>query len=376
MEPIRPLTALGLMSGTSLDGVDAALLVTDGVDIFEKGAGLCRPYDMDMRAELKSVMGDQAQPDGERVKEVERKMTLFHAQVVEELLDSAGIDAHDVDIIGFHGQTIYNRPDEHVIVQIGDGDLLAKQTGIPVVNRFHTADMQNGGQGGPLLTSYHAALTAKVEKPVAVLNIGGVANVTWIGENGEMTAFDTGPGNVLIDEWCMRKCGMNFDFDGNLAASGAADEKIVSALMRKSYFKKKPPKSADRSDFDWALEHLGGASAADGAATLTAFSAAAAVQSAQFFPSAPKKWILCGGGANNPTLVRLIKQGLKANVCVASEMKWDVDLLEAQGIAFLAVRCLFGLPLSFPATTGVPHSMCGGMLHKVPEIALKKTGKS
>ena len=370
MEPIRPLTALGLMSGTSLDGVDAALLVTDGVDIFEKGAGLSRPYDMEMRADLKSVLGEQSRNDAEKIKEVERKMTLFHAQVVQELLDCAGVDSRDVDIIGFFGQTLYNRPDEGISIQIGDGDLLALKTGVPVVNRFRNADVQNGGQGGPLLAAYHAALTAQMEKPVAVLNIGGVANVTWIGENGEIRAFDTGPGNVLIDEWVMRKCGMNFDFDGNLAASGHADEKIITALMRKKFFKKLPPKSADRSDFNFALEHLEGMNAADGAATLTALSAAAVAQSVEFLPVAPKKWILCGGGANNPTLVRMIKQALNGDVVCASDVHWDGNLMEAQGVAFLAARSLFGLPLSFPGTTGVAQSMCGGLYHKVPQGTL------
>ena len=375
MEPIRPLTALGLMSGTSLDGVDAALLVTDGVDIFEKGVGLSRPYDMDMRADLKSVLGSS---DAEKanVKELERKMTLFHADVVCELLDLAGIRPADVDIVGFHGQTVYNRPDEGVTVQIGDGDLLAEKTGIPVVNRFHNADVSSGGQGGPLLAAYHAALMRDEEKPVAVLNVGGVANVTWIGENGEIMAFDTGPGNFLIDEWVMRKCGMNFDFDGNLAASGTVDDKTVAMLMRKSYFKKQPPKSADRSDFNQALEHLDGASAADGAATLTALTAQAAVDGAKFFPVPVKKWVLCGGGANNPTLVRMIRSRLDVEAVLASQLKLDGDLMEAQGIAFLAVRSLFGLPLSFPGTTGVAHSMSGGMYHKVPEIRSKKNGKN
>ena len=215
MEVIKPLTALGLTSGTSMDGVDAALLVTDGVDVFEYGKALNRPYDMNMRADLRSVTGRGASGDGERLKDVERKMTLFHAQVVSELLDAAGLRAQDVDVVGFHGHTVFHSPSEHVSVQIGDGDLLARQTGIPVVNRFRNADIANGGQGGPMMASYNAALARDLEKPVAVLNIGGVAKMTWIGENGELLAFDTGPGNALIDDWMMKKHGTNMDFDGN-----------------------------------------------------------------------------------------------------------------------------------------------------------------
>lgn len=204
MEVIKPLTALGLMSGTSMDGVDAALLVTDGVDIFEYGKALNRPYDMDMRADLRSVTGRGAGKDSKKIKDVERKMTLFHAEVVSELLDSAGLRAEDVDVIGFHGHTVYHNPAEKISIQIGDGDLLAEQTRIPVVNRFRNSDIANGGQGGPMMASYHAALARDLEKPLVVLNIGGVAKLTWIGENGELVAFDTGPGNALIDDWMMK----------------------------------------------------------------------------------------------------------------------------------------------------------------------------
>lgn len=369
MEVIKPLTALGLMSGTSMDGVDAALLVTDGVDVFEYGKALNRPYDMNMRADLRSVTGRGACRNGERLKDIERKMTLFHAQVVSELLDAAGLRAQDVDVIGFHGHTVFHSPAEHVSVQIGDGDLLAKQTGIPVVNRFRNADIANGGQGGPMMASYHAALARDLEKPIAILNIGGVAKMTWIGENGELLAFDTGPGNALLDDWMMKKHGTNMDFDGNTAASGTVNEKIVAALMKAPYFKKQPPKALDRDEFSVkAVEQLAGESVADGAATLTAFSAQAAAQAAaDFMPKPAKRWIVCGGGAHNPTMVRFLRQRSGAEILLAREIGWNGDFLEAQGYAFLAARSLFGLPISFPATTGVPHSMCGGALHGVPD---------
>ncbi len=377
MEVIKPLTALGLTSGTSMDGVDAALLVTDGVDVFEYGKALNRPYDMNMRADLRSVTGRGASGDGERLKDVERKMTLFHAQVVSELLDAAGLRAQDVDVVGFHGHTVFHSPSEHVSVQIGDGDLLARQTGIPVVNRFRNADIANGGQGGPMMASYHAALARDLEKPVAVLNIGGVAKMTWIGENGELLAFDTGPGNALIDDWMMKKHGTNMDFDGNMAASGTVNEKIVAALMKDPYFKKQPPKALDRDEFSAkATEQLAGENVADGAATLTAFSAQAAAQAAaDFMPKPAKRWIVCGGGAHNPTLVRFLRQRSGAEILLAREVGWNGDFLEAQGYAFLAARSLFGLPISFPTTTGVPHSMCGGTLHGVPDPLKNKKAR-
>lgn len=374
MEVIRPLTAMGLMSGTSMDGVDAALLVTDGVDIFEYGKALSRPYDVEMRAQLRSVMGEEGQKDAEHVKEVERKMTLFHADVVKELLDHADLRPEDVDVLGFHGQTVLHRPEEHLTIQIGDGDLLAEETHIPVVNRFRNADVANGGQGAPLIPAYHAALARDMEKPIAILNIGGVANVTWIGENGELVAFDTGPGNALIDDWMLKKHGTNMDFDGNMAASGTVNEKILSIMMKRPYFQKKPPKSLDRDDFyQRAMENLEGASVADGAATLTAFTAESVADSARnFLPQQPKKWIISGGGANNPTMMRMLRQKLGVPVEAARDVAWEGDFVEAQGFAFLAVRSLFGLPLSFPGTTGVPHSMCGGMYHPVPDVTKEK----
>ncbi len=377
MEVIKPLTALGLMSGTSMDGVDAALLVTDGVDIFEYGKALNRPYDMDMRAGLRSVTGRDACKDADRLRDVERKMTLFHAQVVSELLDSAGLRAQDIDVVGFHGHTVFHDPAEHLSVQIGDGDLLAAQTGIPVVNRFRNSDMANGGQGGPMMASYHAALARDLEKPVVVLNIGGVAKMTWIGENGELVAFDTGPGNALIDDWMMKKHGTNMDFDGNMAAAGTVNEKIVAVMMKDPYFAKKPPKALDRDEFSKkVMDNLESESVADGAATLTAFSAQAAARAAaDFLPKPAKRWIVCGGGAHNPTLIRMLRQRTGAEISPAREVGWNGDFLEAQGYAFLAVRSLFGLPISFPATTGVPHSMCGGTLHAVPEPARERKSR-
>ena len=369
MEVIRPLTALGLMSGTSMDGVDAALLVTDGVDIFEYGKALNRPYDMEMRADLRSVCGHPCEIDNNRLKDVERKMTLFHAEVVSELLDSAGLRAENIDVIGFHGHTVFHNPAESLSVQIGDGDLLAEQTRIPVVNRFRNSDIANGGQGGPMMASYHAALARDMEKPIVVLNIGGVAKLTWIGENGELIAFDTGPGNALIDDWMMKKHGTNMDFDGNIAAGGSVNEKIIATMMKRPYFKKAPPKSLDRDEFaQRIMDNLEGENVADGAATLTAFTAEAIIAAARdFLPKPAKKWIVCGGGANNPTLMRMIRQKMDVPVEAAREVGWNGD--------FLAARSLFGLPISFPTTTGISQSMCGGLLHNVPDKTKEKKSR-
>lgn len=372
MEVIKPLTALGLMSGTSMDGVDAALLVTDGVDVFDFGKALNRPYDMEMRADLRSITGKGAQADAEKVKDIERRLTLFHADVAKELMDSAGLRAQDVDVIGFHGQTVYHNAAEHLSVQIGDGDLLAAETGVCVVNRFRNSDIANGGQGAPLMPSYYAALAQNLEKPLAVLNIGGISTLTWIGENGELIAFDTGPGNAPIDDWMMKKHGSTMDFDGSMAATGSVDEKIVARMLKRPYFDQKPPKTVDRDEFSARLaENTEGLSVADGAATLTAFCAECVVKACNFLPEAPKRWIVCGGGAHNPTLMRMIRQRLNAPVDIAREVKWDGDFIEAQGFAFLAVKSLFGLPFSFPSTTGVPHSMCGGMRHDAANVSKK-----
>ncbi|HVI51552.1 MAG TPA: anhydro-N-acetylmuramic acid kinase [Candidatus Sulfotelmatobacter sp.] len=355
----KQLLSLGLMSGTSLDGVDAALIRTDGETVSDLGASLTRPYPDDLREALRSVLGGQGP-----VTDVERRLTDFHAETVSDLLARAEIPAGTVDVLGFHGHTILHRPGEGRTWQIGDGQRLAALTGIPVVNGFRTADVDAGGEGAPLVPVFHAALAAGLERPLAILNLGGVGNVTWIGAKDELLAFDTGPGNALIDDWVRRRTGQSMDCDGVLAAAGAVDQEAVCGFLDHPYFMAKPPKSLDRDDFAALAEQLvAGLSSEDGAATLTAFTVASVVVAAGHFPKRPKRWLVCGGGRRNPRIMAGLEAVLEAPVRPVDGEGWDGDALEAQAFAFLAVRSLRGLPLSFPGTTGVPTPLAGGVLH-------------
>jgi anhydro-N-acetylmuramic acid kinase len=270
-----------------------------------------------------------------------------------------------VDLVGFHGHTILHRPDEGRTWQLGDGALLAGLTGIDVVCDFRSADVAAGGQGAPFAPLYHAALASGLEKPVAVLNIGGVANVTWIGPGAsDILAFDTGPGNALIDDWALAHSGRPVDLDGALAAVGRADRAFVERFLAHAFFERAPPKSLDRDDFAGFVPT--GFSPADGAATLTAMTAAAAARAAEHFPLPVRRWLVCGGGRHNPVLMAALASLVGKPVDPVEVVGWDGDALEAQAFAYLAVRSTLGLPLSLPGTTGVVRPMTGGRLFFAP----------
>lgn len=359
------LTAIGLMSGTSLDGVDAALVETDGLRVRGVGDSVTRPYPDAMRELLRSILGGCG-----AVADAERDMTLFHADVVRELLALAGKEASEIDVIGFHGQTILHAPEERRTWQIGDGALLASETAIPVVCDFRRADVAAGGQGAPLVPLFHAALCHDMEPPLAVLNLGGVGNVTYIGTGGEadLLAFDTGPANAPLDDWVLQHTGKTFDHDGALAAVGHVDETAVAAFLSDEYFDLIPPKSLDRDDFRLTLKLLTRSlNLADGAATLTAMVAGAVLMAQTHFPRSVKRWLVCGGGRHNPVLMTALRAVLApGQVIDVDSLGWNGDALEAQAFGFLAVRSLYGFPLSLPGTTGVSEPMRGGV-HHTPE---------
>ncbi|HEX5455692.1 MAG TPA: anhydro-N-acetylmuramic acid kinase [Stellaceae bacterium] len=353
--------ALGLMSGTSLDGIDVALLATDGRRQVVAGPSLTLPYPDSFRERLRAVLGSVA-PDAATVA-VENELTRLHAEAVARFR----LDYPDTafDLVGFHGHTILHRPLEHRTWQLGDGALLARLVGVDVVVDFRSADVAAGGEGAPLAPVYHAALAAERAKPLAVLNLGGVGNVTWIGpgaENGkdDILAFDTGPGNALIDDWARHHTGHAADFGGALAASGRASPDHVARFLEHPYFTRRPPKSLDRDDFrDFVPEGLG---AADGAATLTEMTAASVAAAARYFPLPAREWLVCGGGRHNPAIMTALSRRLDVPVRPVEAAGWEGDALEAQAFAYLAVRSVAGLPLSLPATTGAPYPVCGGRL--------------
>jgi anhydro-N-acetylmuramic acid kinase len=358
--------ALGLMSGTSLDGIDAALIKTDGEYISEFGPSMTIPYDDAYRARLREATygrGDMLL--------MEQDLTLKHAEAVKTLLTKANITRKDVSVIGFHGQTVAHRPQEQMTWQIGNGALLAEKTGIGVVCDFRRRDVAAGGEGAPLVPLYHAALARRMELPVAVLNIGGIANVTWVGRSEstshdlldlDIIAFDTGPGNVMLNEWALKHTGEDCDRDGKLAMAGKPDEGIITTMLKDWYFTKAPPKSLDRNYF--AFDDMQNLSKEDGAATLTEFLGAAVEKGAGYFPVPAKQWFVCGGGRHNPAVMQALKKRF-AQVYPVESLGWKGDVLEAQAFAFLAVRSLKGLALSLPTTTGAIRAVTGGAYYRV-----------
>jgi len=354
------LLALGLMSGTSCDGVDAALIETDGRADIVCGAWLTRPYDAEFQSRLRSVLGGRGP-----IADVERELTERHAAAVHDLLAECGLTPDQVDAIGFHGQTILHEPERGRTWQIGDGAMLAQRSGIDVVNDFRSRDVAEGGQGAPFVPLFHAALATALPKPLAILNVGGVANVTWIGAGGiegdDLLAFDTGPGNAMLNDWALRHTGRPVDIDGTLARRGRIDTDALNQLLADPYFAKPAPKSLDRDSFaSGAIERL---SAADGAATLVAFTAAAVARARELFPHPVQRWLIAGGGRHNPAIMGALSDRLGASVVPVESAGWNGDALEAQAFAYLAVRSLRGLPLSLPQTTGVRRPMPGGRLH-------------
>ena len=353
--------AIGLMSGTSLDGIDVALLETDGVAQVTTGPSMTLPYSEDFRERLRAVLGETAAPGA--IAAVEAELTQLHCDAVQQFLGSLGGPAPD--IVGMHGHTILHRPAERRTRQLGDGAALARQLGIDVITDFRSADVAAGGEGAPLAPLFHAALATPLPKPLAVLNLGGVANVTWIGPEAIGTdcailAFDTGPGNALIDDWVRGHTGAAADVDGALAGAGRVSAPHLARFLQHPYFARLPPKSLDRDDFrDATPETL---SLPDGAATLTEMTAAAVAAARHHFPAPPREWLVCGGGRHNRALMAALARLLGVSVRPVESVGWSGDALEAQAFAYLAVRSAAGLPLSLPSTTGVPHPMPGGRL--------------
>jgi len=354
---------IGLMSGTSLDGVDAALVETDGVGYVRPLSYMTTPYEPSFRMRLRMHFGNKAGTRDPEVAAIEREFTEIHADAVQRFIRQMNDDAQQIDLIGFHGQTIWHQPKARATIQIGDGALLSRKTGIPVVNDFRSADMRAGGHGAPLVPLYQRALAVRLPKPVAILNIGGVSNITWIGgnEDSDILAYDIGPGNALIDDWVLKHTGQAYDEYGLLAASGCPDTELVERALEEPFFRRKPPKSLDRNTFAHLLPDT--TSVADGAATLTMITARAVVDGLRFMPKKPLNLYVTGGGRLNNTLMRCISELADMPVSPVDDLGWSGDGLEAEAFAYLAVRSYLGLPLSVPGTTGVPKPATGGTLH-------------
>ena len=387
--------ALGLMSGTSMDGIDIALIETDGENHVRRLAAGGVDYTPDFRERLRGALRD-----ARRIKlredrpgslaTVETELTVLHAEAVMRFIGDRMLQPSAIDVIGFHGQTVLHRWDDNppaqlyrgppplpkvetgarslpppvgrmLTVQIGDGAALAAATGIDVVHDLRASDCAAGGQGAPLVPVYHRALAAKVtERPIAFVNIGGIANITWIGADGTLIAFDTGPGNAMIDDWVMKRTGAPRDEDGALAARGTVHEDYVSAYLRHNHFAAPVPKSLDRNAFDVSL--VDPLSTEDGAATLTTFTAASIARAREHVPEEPRMWIVAGGGRRNRTLMAMLAGYVHSAVVPVEALGFDGDAVEAEAWAYLAVRSLDQRPITFPGTTGVRVPLTGGVL--------------
>ncbi len=360
----KMLRAIGLMSGTSMDGIDVALIDTDGAERLERGPAATYSYSEAERARLRAGISAAATLSARHdrppaIAALEAELTDLHAQAVGRFLQARQLAPAAIDVIGFHGHTLLHAPQRGLTVQLGDGAALAAATGIDIVFDLRAADVAAGGEGAPLAPAYHAALLARQAKPVALLNIGGVANVTWIGPAGALLAFDTGPGNALIDDLMQRRQGLAQDEDGRLAGRGRANAQVLTEYLRHGYFGAPPPKSLDRNAF--LLTPVEDLSDADAAATLTAFTVESIARACAHFPEQPRLWVVSGGGRRNKTLMAMLAGRVEAAVAPAEAVGADGDALEAEAWAYLAVRALKRLPISYPGTTGVPAPLTGGV---------------
>jgi anhydro-N-acetylmuramic acid kinase len=351
--------AIGAISGTSMDGIDVALLRSDGREQVEAGPGATYPYSAEIAARLRDVIADPEAARGP-LAELEAAVTDAHVGAIEAFLAEFAIDRRSVALVGLHGQTVLHRPRERFTRQLGDGARAAALLGIDVVGDFRSADVAAGGEGAPLVPLYHAAMCASFPKPLTVLNWGGVGNVTHLGDAGEIIAFDTGPANALIDDFVSKRRGLSHDEGGALAASGRADATILAALMSDPYFDRPPPKSLDRNHFHAALAAVAALSDADGAATLAAFTIESTAAATRHFAAASKRWLVCGGGRHNATLMRALATRLQTPVEPIEAIGFDGDVVEAQCFAYLALRSRQRLPISLPTTTGVRRPLTGG----------------
>lgn len=362
------VTAVGAISGTSMDGIDVSMVATDGDAVVQPGPGKTYPYAGDLRRDLLRLLDNPSIAETDPLTELEARVTEAHAGAIAAFMADRGVARDTVRVVGLHGQTVYHRPETRFTRQLGLGQLVADRLGIETINRFRHADVAAGGEGAPFAPLYHRALAQGLAQPVMVLNLGGVGNVTYI-DGDTAIAFDTGPASALLDDFMLRRRGQPYDEGGRLAASGKPDVALVAQFMDNPFFRRKPPKSLDRNEFHGRARLVDGLSDADGAATLAAFTVESVAAALDHVPSRPKRWLVTGGGRANATFMGLLARRLGVPVEPVEAVGWNGDHIEAQCFAYLAVRSLRGLPLSLPTTTGVPKPMTGGELWRPARAA-------
>ncbi len=354
MSENKVYTAIGMMSGTSLDGIDVALVRTDGMDRCELLDFKCFAYSTTEQEIIRAALGSRHKND--KTQAAETLLTDKHVKAVKDF-------GHKADVIGFHGQTVIHDPTQFLTWQIGDCQRLANETGVNVVGDMRQADVKAGGQGAPLLPLCHRAFASLIDKPIAVLNMGGVANLTWLGESQrDILAFDTGPANALMDDLVKYKTGEDCDFDGTRASQGKVDTGIIEQWLNHPYFDKQPPKSLDRDEWDVSVIYEYDLN--DALATLAQFTIQSIIKSLEFLPAKPRALYAAGGGRKNRYIMDALNDALSYPVLPVEDIGWNGDGLEAQGFAYLAVRSLKGLALTIPETTGIKEPATGGTLYE------------
>ncbi len=360
---IEPKIALGLYSDSSAAEVAVSLYQTDGLDILSEPVSLIWPYPAELRTELLRFSFNGDLTDTAYMKDLSARVTAFHLEVLRAFIQKHERTHPRIDLIGYPGHAVYHQPADKVHIDFGDPETITDALDIPVVSRFIQSDLKAGGCGGPIFPTFYDALTRQVEKPLALVSLRGITSLTYIGAFGQLKAFDVGIGTLLLDGWMMRHTGSEMDFDGTYGARGAVDERLLNYLLKNPFLHQEPPKTLDKEKVMDLLVHLAGSATDTGAATITAFIAKSIAAARQFLPEQPAQWICTGGGIANPTLMRMIRQNLGTDIHTSAEMGWQKGTLEAMAYAFLATRSIFGLPISYPETSGVLEPVSGGRLY-------------
>ena len=363
---IKHINSFGIFGGASLNGVETALIETDGLDIFEVKNTSQIFYPEALANDIRSIIGlrylslEDIRKD-EKVRKIEENITQFYAEIIKNTAKN-----FPIDVVGVDGLTILNKPEEICSYQIDKGNALHNLVGKTVITHFHKADLLSGGQASPLSPVFFNAVTQKVQKPLLIIDIEAVCSLIHISETGWMIAFDCAPGTAMIEDWTYRHANMQTDYNGTMAAFGRADEQVVASLLNHKFLRRTPPKSLDIRDFADKKEHLEGLSVENGAATATAFIAKAITESAKkYLPNFPETIFLTGVGAKNPTLRRKIKQEFAPAVVedLSGIYKYDIAI-GAQVVAFNAVRRLNNMHITFPSTTGAYEPLSGGEIYE------------
>ncbi len=365
----KTLLSIGTMSGTSADGVDASIIISNGEKIYHFGDIYSHNYTAEQSTLIKSAYGidkrTASKPELELLEKVANTITTEHIIAIKKLLEKSGLTANQIDIISFHGQTIIHKPEEAYTLQIGNPQKIANELKINVVADLRQNDIKNGGQGAPLIPIHHKTLCYNLEKPTAIINIGGVANITYI-ENDNLIGFDTGTGNAMINDWVKKHYNIEYDKDGEIARSGTINKDILSQLLSHPYFKQPAPKSLDRNDF---INHITplikNLSPQDGTATLTEFTTKSIALSIKQCPNTPKQILIVGGGAYNKYMVERINKLTNINTVIKHNDGFNPTRVEADGFALLAIRHIHNLPITFNTTTGVKkRGSMGGKIYR------------